>query len=687
LTPLSANGDIGVLDDIRSTAKQEKQKERIDMGKLQTLCKSAIVFVTWSGFPALATVYNSDGSSTNIQYIHDTQAQNGDTITIPTGTFTWSMSVNISKAIELQGQGGGRIIGDTKSQVAIGTGLKTFVTTRAIAGISAGQTLRVAKMLNYANVGRENYMEGTVVSYNGTTLTLNVTRIGGSGTYKFWYIATNPLTTIVGGKFSVRQSPSGNTEINGIHFLTSTSNTLRPIDIDGVTQSLPKTLVHDCWFQNGTGGGDACIELSTNQAVIWSCSFDGANYLNVTALKQVYQGDEQSWRTNSTMGMADTNGATNLYVEDCDFRGYLNLCDWDSSSRVVMRHDLFDNSGLGSHGADTSPIGLRHIEIYDNELVFDNFGDCDGSVTANQNWFFWMRGGTGVITDNVLPAISSCAWGNKANIYLSVLNINRSGGCYGCWATYPAPHQIGQGYGPGAVFHAWTCNQIGDASYYIYAEPLYVWNNTGSGGNNVGLNSEADACGHNQHVADYIQAGRDYIIGAKPGYQKFTYPHPLRGGAPSPTPSPSPSSSPSPTATATATATPRPTPTPATPTPTPTSPPSPTPTATPRPTPTATATPTATPRPTPTPTATPTPSQIRLNARGYLVNGRRRADLSWSGSTARRIDIYRNGAVIVTTNNDGFYTDLIGGRPPGIFTYQVCDTRTNHCSNQARVTF
>ena len=32
-------------------------------------------------------------------------------------------------------------------------------------------------------------------------------------------------------------------------------------------------------------------------------------------------------------------------------------------------------------------------------------------------------------------------------------------------------------------------------------------------------------------MADFVQAGRDYIIGAKPAYQKFTYPHPLRGPA------------------------------------------------------------------------------------------------------------------------------------------------------------
>ena len=55
------------------------------MCKFQTLCKSAIVILIWNGFSAQATVYNSDGSSTNIQYIHDSLAQDGDTIMLPEG--------------------------------------------------------------------------------------------------------------------------------------------------------------------------------------------------------------------------------------------------------------------------------------------------------------------------------------------------------------------------------------------------------------------------------------------------------------------------------------------------------------------------------------------------------------------------------------------------------------------------
>ena len=133
-----------------------------------------------------------------------------------------------------------------------------------------------------------------------------------------------------------------------------------------------------------------------------------------------------------------------------------------------------------------------------------------------------------------------------------------------------------------------------------------------------------------------------------------------------------------------------------------------TPTATtPPPTATATATrgrPDATPTdsaPTPTrgrptgPTATATsppptaePGQISLTAVGYKVQGRQRADLQWSGATSADVDIYRDGDLIATTANDGFYTDNINQRGSGSYTYQVCEAgSTTECSNEADVNF
>jgi hypothetical protein len=509
-----------------------------------------LITLILSGFFARrvnATVYPSNGSVADVQNIQDRKAANGDTITIPSGSFTWSTPIKISKAIKLQGEGSGRIVGNTKSETTIGTGSKTFTTTRTIPGVTTGQTLRIAKMAGSADPrpGRENYMEGTVTSYSGNTLVMNITNTGGGGSWKFWFIATKPQTTIINdysndghqgrALINVDQNAARSTEFSGINFVASSSSGNRSAFIGLNTRSWlgPKTLIHDCWFETD-GGGLAAIYAETNQGLIWNCSFDDKSVLSAAALTIKFETDAglPSWRTNSTMGTADTNGATNFYIEDCDFHGFLNATDFDSNTRAVFRHNILDNSGMGSHGADTSPIGVRHVEIYDNELIFDDFG-ADGNATVNLNWFFWQRGGTSVITDNILPAIGSQAWGKKGNIFFSALNLRRNTACYPCWQTYPAPHQVGQGYGPGAVFHKSSCNQISDASYYIYAEPVYVWNNSGAGENNVALNEEStDNCSHNIPASKFIQSGRDYIIGPKPGYQKFTYPHPLRSSGP-----------------------------------------------------------------------------------------------------------------------------------------------------------
>jgi hypothetical protein len=78
-------------------------------------------------------------------------------------------------------------------------------------------------------------------------------------------------------------------------------------------------------------------------------------------------------------------------------------------------------------------------------------------------------------------------------------------------------------------------NYVGDS------EPLYIWNQSltpdisdyggGQTGSCVGAPTGYDGS------ANYIVAGRDYFNGTpKPGYVKFTYPHPLHAGAKVPAP-------------------------------------------------------------------------------------------------------------------------------------------------------
>ena len=80
-------------------------------------------------------------------------------------------------------------------------------------------------------------------------------------------------------------------------------------------------------------------------------------------------------------------------------------------------------------------------------------------------------------------------------------------------------------------------------------------------------------------------------------------------------------------------------------------------------------------------------SDITLSTVGYKVKGLMKADLSWSGATSASVDVHRNGVVVVTTANDGFYTDNINQKGSGTFTYKICEAGTIVCSNESVVSF
>jgi hypothetical protein len=79
--------------------------------------------------------------------------------------------------------------------------------------------------------------------------------------------------------------------------------------------------------------------------------------------------------------------------------------------------------------------------------------------------------------------------------------------------------------------------------------------------------------------------------------------------------------------------------------------------------------------------------QIQLQAAGRRVQGKHVVDLSWTGTSATNIDIYRDGVLIVTVPNNGTYTDQIGARGKGTYTYKVCEAGTQICSNEVTVRF
>jgi hypothetical protein len=75
--------------------------------------------------------------------------------------------------------------GVSATSFTVGTGSKAF-TTQAGLAYQVGNYVRASSAANGAN-----YMEGPVTAYSGTTLTINVTKIGGSGTLNDWAFAVS----------------------------------------------------------------------------------------------------------------------------------------------------------------------------------------------------------------------------------------------------------------------------------------------------------------------------------------------------------------------------------------------------------------------------------------------------------------------------------------------------------------
>ncbi|MEY2476169.1 MAG: hypothetical protein QOG87_1484 [Actinomycetota bacterium] len=76
--------------------------------------------------------------------------------------------------------------------------------------------------------------------------------------------------------------------------------------------------------------------------------------------------------------------------------------------------------------------------------------------------------------------------------------------------------------------------------------------------------------------------------------------------------------------------------------------------------------------------------------KGTYDNGTKsKATLSWSGATGSNVDVWRNGAKLLTTANDGAHVDKFGVKLAAgtVRSYKVCRAGTTTCSPTRSVTF
>ena len=392
-------------------------------------------------------------------------ASEGDTINIASGSNSWVTGVTISgKGLHIAGAGSGRIIAydNGVEELTVGTGTLTMTIAGyspgfSSASIATGETLRV-----YETNSRTNFMQGTVTSISGSTLVMNITSTGGSGTTHRWLISTLPSTVITNNStsaalFSVTEDTSVNTNISGIQFAngTATCSALGCYHILVFWASGGQAvLINNNWFQVAQS---EAIEFGVNQGVVWDNSFDGSSGTYTPIIISAVRikidppafGQQQSWTQPSFWGTLDTTGQNNVYIETCDFHALGAASDNDDNGRMVWRYSLMDNSAWSTHGADTSSYGMRTFEIYNNTAVFNGYSD---ETTFNLgNGYFYVRGGSFVYHDNVLPALTSMDYGTKPDLAFIQQQLQRIGpnGCWGAGTAagedYPAPRQIGMG--------------------------------------------------------------------------------------------------------------------------------------------------------------------------------------------------------------------------------------------------
>ena len=497
-------------------------------------------------------VFFANGSAADVQ-TQINAATNGQIVAIPAGTFNWTTGITnpVAKSIKIAGMGASKLVGNSTTSLSVGTGSKTF-TTQAGLAITPGQDV-IAYYTPSGGAGQsgatsQTNMTGTVTSYSGTSLVCNITSVNGGGTRDRWTIGVGDDLTIItnnsttGPLFKLYEGTVTNVDLTGIYLIFGANNgSSDGVDIVG---GYKPARIYSNRFSVGNTGARA-IEFLCNNGIVYNNSFDNRFDAGLASGNGIGNNDEgitvkalgltQSWSNNSTMGMADIGYTNNVYIQ-ANYIAAMSgeSMDFDDNSRAVLSFNIFDQSSVVSHGCETSPYGLRHFEMISNVCYFVSSGpDAFG---VNQ-WFLY-RGGSAVIRGNVFPLLTSSQWGTKSIINMQDQAIRRGSTQPGCITSYPAPHQIGQGYISGSTFTVSFPNSINGATSFTESlEPSYIYNNTGSAGDSVTLTEyNPDDCGNGQLIANYLVSGRDYYVStAKPGYDMGTFPNPYRTDASDPT--------------------------------------------------------------------------------------------------------------------------------------------------------
>jgi uncharacterized membrane protein YgcG len=488
----------------------------------------------------------------SVQYIHDTFAAPGDTIQIPSGTFTWSTGVNITKAIKLLGTGTAgatNILANSNFTACVTlnpptTGVMEFGWVSF--GCASGVTNNTANFVIVGYTAGSNLppvlVHDCVSVSNGQMLSQFRWEQNGGICYKCSFDSSGGIDTQIQVKMpsidrymqnstmGMAGDPQGKLNFY-CEDCTFKNNLTEATDVDEGGRAVFR---HNTFIDasNASHGYDTGIGVRHweyyDNTFIWPHGyFDGspsgppppANqaWLTLRGGTGVVTGNSfmpiqsQYWGNKATLNWL-TDGVTQGSAGHCytSYPAARQIGQGYSTTRVATT----------TTASFTIPAASATVPI--------SVANATGFVVGSTIWIY--DGTTITIGANTQPrqllaTIQSIAGNtitiqNPGNVGQPTSGTMASGAQVATTYSYPQEPSLGNGN---------------------IVEPAYVWGNTmdntyGSGSfvqswiDNTGCSAINPGTGNPFKSSEFIVSGRDFFLdsGAKPGWSRYTYPHPLR---------------------------------------------------------------------------------------------------------------------------------------------------------------
>ena len=257
--------------------------------------------------------------------------------------------------------------------------------------------------------------------------------------------------------------------------------------------------IHDLKIQKFS---NTALYLCSNDAMaaptlVYNCEIGDQRGVGMYGIRLTGTGDNTDYVIPASFGTDNPNA---VFIEDNTFDDCYHSTSSFGISNIVFRYNTITNptSYLDGHGpcydigCNNDPgepdAGTYIYEIYNNNI------DC-----GSYPWGVNIRGGTGIMTDNTF---TSCT----ISMRLEIENCSEGTNCTdanNCPMSY--------------TVEGTDCFQSPDQ--------WWLWDNTTSG---TAFATDGSECIRACSGEEPTTANCEYILAALSGYEKYTYPHPLR---------------------------------------------------------------------------------------------------------------------------------------------------------------